>query len=191
MLLRNIVALSLLTASTAIQADALDFSLRDNSVQLQYFAPMGRDSLGTSELHAGFLYNNNNNNNKSRIFDIGLLVKGAVGESDSGVTAGVGLKGLIASTNVNSALAIALGGQVRVAPPAVPRLGIVGQLYFSPSIVTFRDAERYFEMDVRVEYELISQAAAYLGYRTIKVTLKTKNEIELDSGVFAGVRMSF
>lgn len=193
MLLRNIVALSLLTASTAIQADTIDFNLRDNSVQLQYIAPMGRDSLGTSELHAGFLYNNNNinNNNKSRIFNIGLLVKGAVGESDSGVTAGVGLKGLIASTNVNSALAIALGGQVRVAPPAVPRLGIVGQLYFSPSIVTYRDAERYFEVDVRVEYELIPQAAAYLGYRTVKVTLKTKNEIELDSGVFAGVRMSF
>ena len=60
MLLRNYFALFLLTASTTILADTVDINLRDNSVQLQYAASVGRDSLGTSELHAGLLYTDKN-----------------------------------------------------------------------------------------------------------------------------------
>lgn len=187
MLLRNFFALSLLTASTAVLADTVDFNLRDNAVQLQYIAPMGRDTLGSSELHAGFLYTNDHN----RFGDFGLLVKGAVGNSDSGVTAGVGIKGVIASVKASDALAIALGGQVRFAIPPVPRLGVVGQLYFSPNIVTYRDAERFVEAGARVEYELIPQASAYLGYRRISFNLKAKSDVTLDTGFHIGVRMSF
>src|SRR3989338_7320567 len=72
MLLRNLLlAFFLLTASSAILADTIDFNMRDNSVQLQYIAPMGRDTLGSSEIHAGFLYTNDQN----RYGDIGLLVQ--------------------------------------------------------------------------------------------------------------------
>ncbi|MDH4234909.1 MAG: hypothetical protein OEV15_07230, partial [Gallionella sp.] len=106
MLFRNIFTLFILTASSTILADSVDINLRDNSVQLQYIAPLGRDSVGTSELHAGFLYTNDND----RFGDLGLLVKGPVGSSDSGVTAGVGLKGVMASVNSNDAVALALGG---------------------------------------------------------------------------------
>jgi len=187
MLLRNFFALSLLTASTSVLADTIDFNLRDNAVQLQYIAPMGRDSLGSSALHAGFLYTNDHN----RFGDFGLLVKGAVGNSDSGVTAGVGIKGLIATVNANDVIAIALGGQVRFAIPPVPRLGIFGQLYFSPNIVTYRDAERVVEAGARAEYELIPQASVYLGYRRISFNLKSKADMVLDTGFHAGVRMSF
>ena len=187
MLLRNIVALSLLISSTAAVADTIDFNLRDNSVQLQYIAPMGRDTLGSSELHAGFLYTNNH----SRFGDFGLLVKGGIGDSGSGVTAGVGLKGLVASVNHNDVLAIALGGQVRFAIPSVSRLNVVGQLYYSPNIVTYSAADRFAEAGARVEYELIPQASVYLGYRKISFSLKSKSDAVLDRGFHVGVKMSF
>jgi hypothetical protein len=187
MLLRNVFALSLLIASTSILADTVDINLRDNSFQLQYIAPMGRDTLGSSELHAGFLYTNNHD----RYGDFGLQVKGSVGNRDSGLTAGVGLKGLLASVNGNSAAALALGGQVRYSIPVVTRLGVVGQVYFSPNIVTYRDAERFAEAIARVEYEVIPQAVAYLGYRRISVSLVNKPDAVLDTGFHVGVRMTF
>jgi hypothetical protein len=187
MLLRKLLALFLLTASSAVLADTIDFNLRDNSVQLQYIAPMGRDTLGSSEVHAGFLYTSD----QDRYGDIGLLVQGEVGDGGSGVIAGVGLKGIVARVDVNDVGAIALGGQVRFGVPSVSRLSIIGQLYFSPNIVTYRDAERVIEAGARVEYELIPQASAYLGYRRIAFNLISKSDIVLDTGFHAGVRMSF
>lgn len=187
MLLRNFFALFLLTASTATLADSIDINLRDNSVQLQYLAPIGRDSLGTSELHAGFLYNNDND----RMADVGLLVKESKGSSDSGLTVGVGLKGVVASVRRNDAVALALGGQVHYVIPG-SRVGLVGQLYFSPNIVTFRDAERFVEAIARLEYEIIPQASAYVGYRRITFSLvDNRPEAVLDTGFHAGVRLSF
>ena len=187
MLLRNFLALSLLTVSTSILADTVDINLRDNSMQLQYIAPMGRDSLGSTELHAGFLYTNDN----VRFGDFGILVKGVVGNTDSGITAGVGLKGLVASVNDHSVAALALGGQMRFSLPASTRLGIVGQLYYSPNIVTYRDAERFTEGVVRLEYDVIPQAVAYLGYRRISFSLINKSDVVIDNGFHVGVKMSF
>lgn len=187
MLLRNCLALFMLTASTASLADAVDINLRDNSVQLQYVAPMGRDTLGTSELHAGVLYTDN----QDRFGDFGLQVKGAVGSWDSGLAAGVGIKGLIATINNSSAAALAIGGQVRYSLPLVAHLGIAGQLYYSPSIVTYRDAEHFVEAVARVEYEVIPQASAYLGFRRISFTIANNTNVVLDNGFHAGVRMAF
>ena len=187
MLLRNCLALFILTASTATLADTVDINLRDSSVQLQYIAPMGRDSLGSTDLHAGFLYTDKND----RFGDFGILVKGSVGNWDSGITAGVGLKGVLATVNDNSAMALALGGQVRFSLPSVARTSVVGQLYFSPNIVTYRDAERFIEAVARLEYEIIPQAAAYLGFRRISFSMINNSDVVLDNGFHAGVKLSF
>jgi len=187
MSLRFLYAFLLLAVSNAALADAVDINLRDKSAQLQYFASVGRDSLGTSDLHMGILYTKDNN----RMVDFGLLVKGAAGSYESGLSAGVGLKALVASVNHNDAVALALGGLVRYSPPPVPRLGLVYQLYFSPNIVTYRDAERVTESVARVEYEVIPQALVYLGYRRISFNITGKPLEVLDTGFHVGVRMSF
>lgn len=187
MLLRNFVALSLLTASATVLADTVDVNLRDNSVQLQYATSIGRDSLGSSNLHVGFLYTNDND----RLADLGIMVKEAVGSNDSGITAGVGLKGLIAKVGNSDAAALAIGGQVRFSVPANAKLGIVGQLYYSPNITTYRDADRYTETTARLEYDIIPQAAAYLGYRRTTFGTISRSDAVLDSGFHIGVRMSF
>ena len=198
MLLRRIVAFSLLTASTmaiistTALADTVDITLRDTSAQFQYKSSMGRDALGKTEFHAGVLYVNKNN----MMSDFGLVVKDELGGNAPGFSVGVGIKGLVAKVTGDnptdsSATALALGGLVRYSPPAVSRLGIVGQVYFSPNIVTFGDADRYVEAGVRTEFEVIPQAVVYLGYRRIGFGLKTLSYTVLDEGVNLGVRMSF
>ncbi len=186
MSLRSFLALFLLAASTSALADTVDLNLRDSAVQLQYIAPMGRDTLGSSELHAGVLYTDKN----GRYGDFGILVKGTVGDRSAGVTAGVGIKGVLATVNDFSAAALALGGQVRYSLPAT-RIGVVGGLYFSPNITTYRDADRFVEAVVQAEYELIPQASAYVGYRRITFTLANDAEAVLDTGFHAGVKISF
>jgi hypothetical protein len=192
MLLRRIVALSLLTLSTSALADAVDFNLSDSSVQLQYLSALGRDALGKTEFHVGLLYVDRNN----LLSDFGVLVKDDVGSSLPGVSVGVGIKGLAAKVRggnpANStASAVALGAMIRYSPPGISRLGIVNQVYLSPNIVTFGDADRYVEIQVRGEFEVTPQAVVYLGYRKIGFGIKSQPYTVLDQGFNLGVRLSF
>jgi hypothetical protein len=192
MLLRRIVALSLLAVSTSALADTIDINLSDTSAQFQYKSSMGRDALGKTEFHLGVLYVDNNN----LLGDFGLLVKDELGSNAPGFSVGVGIKGVVArvkggNPETSNASALALGGMVRYSPPAIRRLGFVGEVYLSPNIVTFGDANRYVEAGVRMEYEVIPQAVVYLGYRKIGFGLKTQPDATLDEGFNLGVRISF
>lgn len=198
MSLRRIVPVCLFACSTlaafstSALADSVDINLRDTSAQFQYISSLGTDPLGHTKFHAGILYVNRNNT----LGDFGLMVQDELGDNAPGFSVGVGVKGLVAKVTgdtpfVNRTSAIALGGLVRYSPPATQRLGIVGELYLSPNIVTFGDANRYVESNVRVEYEVIPQAVAYVGYRRIEFGLNNRPNVILDEGVNLGVRISF
>ncbi len=183
----KLLAISLLTTSTAVLADAVDINLSNDTAQFQYLASMGDVGHGKSEFHMGFLYNNS----KGRLADAGIMVMNGDG-SASGVALGVGVKALAVTMNKNNSMALALGGRVRFSPFADNRLGVVGQIYLAPDIVTFGDADRFVETGVRLEYEIMTQAVAYVGYRKIKFGLKVVPAgVVLDEGAHIGVRIAF
>lgn len=190
MLLRSIVAFTLLALGTAAMADTLDLNLRNSSAQVQYSTPMGKDALGKTELHFGALYADSNNSNNT-LGDLGILVRDEVGGKAPGFSVGVGVKGLVAHTQGTDESGLAIGGLVRYSPPGLTRMGIVGKLYFAPDITTFGDANRYGETGVWIEYEIIPKAAAYVGYRNIQFNLNSGSQVRVDEGGYIGVRMSF
>lgn len=191
MLSRNIVALSLLIFGTTAMADTLDLNLRNSAAQVQYATSMGRDSLGKTEFHFGALYSDSDNQHNT-LGDFGIVVKDEVGSSAPGWSVGAGIKGVVSHTDGTNESAIAIGGLIRYSPPGLPRMGIVGQLYFAPNITTFSDANRYVEDGLQVEYSIVSNAAAYLGYRNIQFNINsTSSNATVDEGVFVGVRMTF
>jgi hypothetical protein len=189
----SLFALSIMAAcSTAALADTVDINLRDTSAQFQYISSLGRDPLGKTKFHVGVLYRNRNN----MLGDFGLVVQDELGDNAPGFSVGVGIKGVVAKVSgdtplVNRTSAMALGGLVRYSPPATQRLGVVGEIYLSPNIVTFGDANRYVESNVRAEYEVIPQAVAYVGYRRIEFGINNRPNEILDEGVNIGVRISF
>jgi YfaZ precursor len=190
MLLSRIVALSFLTLCTTAMADTIDLNLRNSSAQFQYSSAMSRDSLGKSELHVGGIYSDSNNTNNT-LGELGIEVKDEIGSKAPGFSVGIGIKGLLAHTQGTNESAVAIGGMLRYSPPTLSRLGMVGQLYFAPNITTFGDADRFVETSVRLEFEVIPSAAAYIGYRNIYFNLNNGPNAKVDQGAFVGVRMSF
>jgi hypothetical protein len=190
MLSRKIFALSLLTLSTTALADSVDLNLRNSSAQLRYSAAMANDALGKSELFLGALYANPDHANNTLI-DFGMMVKDQVGDSVPGMSVGVGIKGLAAHTQGTNESGVAIGGMLRYSPPALPKMGLTGQVYLAPNITTFGSAEKYTEADARLEYDVIPTAAAYIGYRKIQFGLNNGGNALVDEGAFIGVRMSF
>ena len=191
MFLRHIFAIGISTLSVSAVADAFDINLSNDVAQFQYIATMGDVGQGKSEGHAGFLYNDKDN----VLLDVGVLVSNE-GDSAALASIGIGIKGVATKIKKNDSAALALGGQVRITPADDRKFSIVARAYFAPDIVTFGDAEKYFEAIVRVEYNIMQNASAYIGYRkvTFDVALPAPlpvTEMDLDVGVHVGVRIAF
>lgn len=187
MLLRKLFFLALFSISAPAFADAVDVNFRDNSAQIQYIASMGRDTLGKADMHAGVLFVDKRN----LLFDLGITVKDEVGSNAPGVTVGVGIKGTTGKAQNYDAAALAIGGIVRYAPFSDSRFGISGQFYLSPNILTFGEADRYVETSVKLDYEIIPQASAYLGYRRVNFGLENRPDVRLEEGAHVGVKIMF
>jgi YfaZ precursor len=183
------LAASLIVLSGTVSADAIDINLRDTAAQLQYIAPMAGSTLGKADFHAGVVYTQNTN----MLGDIGLLVKDDIGGNAPGVSAGVGVKLVAArvTTARLNASALTVGGMLRYSPPSERRLGVVGEVYLSPTILTFGHATHYLESNVRVEYEVIPQALAYLSYRKMEFNMKLLGSTTFDQGFNLGMKLAF
>jgi hypothetical protein len=191
MLRRYIVAFSLAGLTAPVWADSLDLNLRNSAIQAQYNSHMGRDTLGKAEFHVGFLYVDNTYDHNS-LFDLGLVVKDELGSNAPGVSVGAGVKAMVGHTYGTNESGLALGVLAGFSPPAAPKIGIVGQLYFAPNITTFGDASKYLETGIRLEYAIVPNAAAYVGYRNIQFNLNNgSSNAAVDEGAFVGLRMSF
>ena len=186
-MLHRILVLAVLSASTTVFADAIDVNLSSDVAQFEYIAPMGSVGQGRSALHVGLLYNDSSNTMGS----VGVMVNDSYGSATE-VALGVGVKAVVASVDSEDAMALTIGGQIRLTPLQDKAFGFVGQIYFAPAIATFGDAERYAEFGIRAEYEFMPQTAAYVGYRKIKFDAKAVGQdFTVDESVHVGVRVAF
>lgn len=187
MFLRRFIFIVLLSASNIVLADTIDISLRDSSAYLKYSASMGRDTLGKSELFLGALYSDKDN----FLTDLGLLVQDEVNSEAPIITAGFGIKALAGRAQANDVAAIAVGAMIGVKPFVDPRVNLVGEVFVSPKILSFSEATRYIGTAARIEFEIIPQALAYVGYRSTRFDLLTKPTAKIDDGLHVGLRMTF
>jgi len=172
-------------ASTAT-AQEIDLTLSDNSAMFRYIHHTN-SSYGHSEIDAGFLYTDSND----FLMMLGVLAEGEAGAGSPGLNAGIGVKGFSANTNSYDLIAIAIGGELKYSPPSLSRLGIRGQIYHAPGIVSFVDADDFTYSAISVEYEILQQATVYLGYRSVKSGLQGQGNTTIDDDSHVGLRLVF
>lgn len=183
------LAVSMLLLTTpAAKADTFDVNLNDDSVQFLYLSPFTSDvGLSGAQLEFGMLYTEEDD----YLGIIGLDIKGEAGSGSPGLVAGVGLRGYGIGTSRADIGALAVGGMVHYSPPSLSRLGLVGQIYYSPEILTFMDGKHLISTEVRVEYKVLTQAVVYVGYRNIDADLDNGGDIDIDDGGHLGIRYMF
>ncbi len=188
-MLRNILAVSLMSVTSIAAADTLDIGLSNSTAQFKYGVPS--TLAGKSEIYAELMYNDQN----SVLGGVGLLV--ANDESNApGLTIGIGAKVVAATVKYlpsrQNASAVALGAQVRYELPAERRVAFAGEAYFAPEIITFGDADRYQQYGVRAEFSISQQMQVYAAYRKIWLSLKNSNaDATLINGPQLGIQLSF
>jgi len=180
---------SLLISGT-VSAQRIDLTLKNDSARFSYISLIGGSTFGRTEMNTGFLYNEEDN----MALDIGLQVIDVAGSKTPGLELGVGPRFYYLKHDASNskAAAITVGGQLRYKLPNVPRLALMGSLFYAPSITSTLDADSMYELGMGVGYELLPTANIYLTYRRIRADFtKGVGAKNIDSGVSLGMNFTF
>lgn len=192
--MRRIALAGLLSSLAALPAQAgqLDLNLNDDAAYGQFDWILNEGQPGAVHGEAGAYYTTDD----VYAAGLGIMVVGETGSSDNPLEAGVGVKALgIHKANDRDdfdSIGAAPGVAVRYYPAAVNRLVFGGRVHYAPSVVSFGDADSVLEAQARVEYQLIPQAFAYVGYRHLEVELDDGGRnVTMDQGGHLGIRILF
>lgn len=172
-----------------VMADSLDLNLNDDTMRLTYEADMSSGMKGLL-LDAGYYYNERRKGSDADMAHVGLYVTGD-NWSDAGVfNIKVGGRLIYTAVDPFDVMALGLGGEVRFSP--VQRVGLGANAYYAPRIASYLDGERYSEYGLKLDYQLLTQAFVYVGYRWIDVKVENvSGKFELDDSAHVGLKLLF
>jgi hypothetical protein len=193
-MLRIAIVVVLLISIPFAFGDTFEFSFNNDAGTLKYGIPAGAaiPIQGNSDFQFGMLANKYNN----YLFEAGLLVKGEMGE-DAGGWLAVGSKALAGIIHnyipgkTQNVGAITIGGELGFIFPAAKKFSVAFYDYFGPGAATFGDADRAYQWGAHIDYDLNSGSKIYLEYREADFRIiSTKQSTTLDSGTYAGIRLT-
>lgn len=186
-----IAALAVGAVAVPAQAEIVDVSVGDNSFRVALYGPLSRfidDVKGQYDLGVVI---------KPRTSDdllvghVGALVTGDAGMKEANVAAGLGLRGVYVGRDHDSGGALALGGQAEVRFPGYDRIGFSVYGYGAPEVTSFGEVDKYYEIGVGLDYQLVKGASIYVGWRQIKFDIGDFKDVAADDSVHAGLRLHF
>ena len=171
--------LALLMISTSSWGRSIELDLHNKALGFNY---ENSDSILIKGMgvEAGFLMRES----ERPLLHLGLSVAGK-NMSENG-TFDINLGGRFYNSDLMNA--IALGGNVRFSP--MNRVGLSAHLYFAPDITTFGDGNGMTDFMLRADYQVIPQAFAYIGHRSINVKLAGP-DAKIDDDFHIGFKLLF
>lgn len=183
----SVLALLFISLVQTVQADspALDVSFNADVFKVGFsFPAFNRAAVDASWLHS---------EDDGEVVGIGLFRTGLASPGANPVKAGLGAKLVYGDPDKggSSGGSIALGGYFRWVFPNFDRIGIGGELYYAPGVLSFSDTDTYDEESIYVSYDIMQDAWVYLGLRHVQMKFEDDPDVTFDTGVHLGVRLSF
>ena len=171
--------------SVSAHAQSISVDINEESVQVLFKSVFSEESFGDTEFNARFLYTSDD-----IVYSLGADILGELGGM-SGLEVGVGGKLNGANADDNDVLFIGFGALFRYAPFELDGLFFSGLLYYAPRVVSFFDAERSLEADLKIAYELVPRGTVYIGYRNLWIDLEETEKVRIEEGMFVGLEYRF
>jgi hypothetical protein len=109
-----------------------------------------------------------------------------------GLRVEAGGRAVLASVGELDAVALALGGRLRFIFPSADRFVLSLEGFASPEVLTGGDATGYDEVTARFEYEILTSAAVFVGWRQVQVEIENVSpRVELEEDVHLGMAIRF
>lgn len=166
-------------------ASEVDISFNDSAFRAAFGTDLRRDL----KLDLGWLHDAD----AGDVVHAGLLVMGEASVGPNPVRAGVGgrVVGFDGEGRHRDGYALAVGGSVRWQVPRYDRFTLGGEAWFSPDVLTGKDAENYVDLTARAGYAITRQADAYVGVRYVRAEYERRPDNHFDTGMHLGLNLRF
>lgn len=178
---KTLYALSLLLVASAAHSADFSIGLSNTAIAVDYTsAPIGKGL----EFTLGGLHHVDNGN----VGTFGMQVSQQVNQTFK-VTLGGKAVGVFNDTKNVSALA--LGGEVDMAMPAIPKIHLAGHAWLAPGVTSSSGAKNFQDLRVSVGYHVLNNAEIYVAYRHIQIDYDKYGERKIEDGPLFGLKMYF
>ncbi|MGQ0697655.1 MAG: YfaZ family outer membrane protein [Panacagrimonas sp.] len=186
------VAVSLFaTLCGPAQAEVFDANISGDSVRLVVNGPLSRLLSGVDGAYdVGGIWGDDENEDDFASAHAGLMVTGDAGASKANVTAGLGARLQYIGGEEDKGGALELGGKVEVRVPQFDRLGFSAYGWYGPDAASFGDIDDVLEYSLAIDYQILRDAAIYVGYRDLSADVGSSRDLE-EKGVHGGIRLNF
>lgn len=184
-------AVLLAVVALPAQAETLDLNVNNDAVRGQFSGPLSHlfgDAEGEYQL--GGLYSDHNSSETLNLH-AGAMLTGDAGAQDAKLTAGIGLRGQYTDTRYDTGGGVAIGGQFDLRFVGFDRLGLQGYTWYQPKVLGFGDIDSQLEFALTADYQILRNAALYVGYRRLEIDPEHRGSYTADSGAIFGLRMTF
>lgn len=186
-------------AASAFAMHNAELNLNDKDLEfgVKFDAAQYNENIEPENIYVGgrILHGSSDNSDFSSNSDIddyleaNLLFQTKVKESES--TFGMGIK--FNYTKDYSSIPLGLEVKHKIEVVEELPLYIKGALYYAPEVLSFRDAENFFEYRVEVEAEVMENAAVTIGYRSIDTNYDKDGggDVNYNKSMYLGLRFAF
>lgn len=188
---RGLIAAALIAATGSASAEVFDANASADSVRIVVSGPLSRlFSNVKGEYDVGGLFGNDDRDDDIWAGHAGVMLTGDAGAQQANVTAGLGARVQYVDAEFDDGGALELGGRVEVRMPGYDRVGVSAYAWYGPEAASFGDLDDVLEYAVALDYEILRDAALYIGYRKLEADFGDAGEAEED-GVHGGIRLKF
>ncbi|MEO8153710.1 MAG: YfaZ family outer membrane protein [Rhizobacter sp.] len=178
---KALYALSLLAAAPLAHAADFTFGLSNKALAADFTSqPIGQGL----EFTVGGLHHSDNGN----VGTTGLQVSQQI---NSNFAASLGGKIYFIQNDTRNASAIALGGMVDMALPALPQVHVGAHGWYAPKVTSFNHTDSVQDLGASISYRVLSNGEVFAAYRNVRIEYQREGGLTIQNGVLFGMKLSF
>jgi hypothetical protein len=187
------VTLMAACAASAFALNSAGVNINNEDLELNAKLDIGQfnDSVEPESMFVGVKYLDVDNSaavNNDALYEVSFLMKKPMGES--GFNVGLGIKANYTKDYTTLPLGVEFG-YVLPAVKLVP-MSLHADIYYAPKVLSFNDAQRYFEYRVEYDAEVIEHGHIILGYRHIATDYDdVRGDFTYNASAYIGFNFEF
>jgi hypothetical protein len=187
------ITLMAASAAAALAMNSAGININNEDLELNANLDIGQfnDNVEPETMYVGVKFldaDNSNRVNDDALYEVGFLMKKAMGES--GLKVGLGVKANY--TKDYTTLPLGIVFDYALPMKTIVPMSFGADIYYAPKVLAFNDANKYFEYRLEYDAEVIDHGHVVIGYRHIKTDYDdVRGNFTYNASAYVGFNFEF
>lgn len=187
------ITLMAASAAAAFAMNSAGININNEDLELNANLDIGQfnENVEPETMYVGIKFldaDNNKRVNDDALYEVGFLMKKAMG--NSGFEVGLGVKANY--TKDYTTLPLGIVFDYALPMNTIVPMSLGADIYYAPKVLSFSDADKYFEYRFEYDAEVINHGHVVIGYRHIKTDYDdARGDFTYNASAYVGFNFEF